>query len=232
MEHQFRRGIYRPNAQRLSISLGPMVAQRSLKFRVETDLATNTSYLTPTDESPALYSLPGSAVLTAISIVISTATSSASMYSQDSWKTASPSVSVVEVGPRRMAIATSPTVQWFDIAEEDSDKGFTSKSPSILSVSTPPQDVSFFMVKEDNDTVSHSKSDFVPSLTNNAVRESIRSLVDVGLPKALGKRLTMIKSQSKKMDQHSPKRSRSSKAIRKVMNRLSFLPSKRELAQL
>lgn len=44
MEHQFRQGIYRPNAQRLSISLGPMVAQRSLMFRVRTDLATKTSY--------------------------------------------------------------------------------------------------------------------------------------------------------------------------------------------
>ena len=184
------------------------------------------------DESPALYSFPGSAVLTAISVVISPASSSASMYSQDSWKTASPSVSVVEVDPRRMTIATSATVQWSsDIAEEDSDKGCTPKSPSVHSVSTPSQDVSFFMV-EDNDTVSQSKSDVVPSLANNAVRESIRSLVDVGLPGALVRRLSKIKSQSKEVDQHSPKYSRSSKAFRKVMNRLSFLPSKRELAQL
>ena len=166
------------------------------------------------------------------SAVISTAMSSASVYSQDSWKSASPSISVVEVDPRRMTIATTPTVQWSDIAEEDGDKGFTWKSPSVHSVSTPPQDVPFFMVKEDNDTVSHSKSDVIPALANNAVRESIRSLVDVGSPRSLGKRLSKILSQSKKMDQHSPKHSRSSKAFRKVMNRLSFLPSKRELAQL
>jgi len=93
MEHQFRRGIYRPNAQTLSISLAPLVAQRSLMFRVKTDLATKASYaeLTPTEECPALYSLSESAqlvsaVLTAISAVISSAMSSASVYSQDSWK--------------------------------------------------------------------------------------------------------------------------------------------------
>ena len=44
MEHQYRRGIYRPNAQRLYISLEPMVAQRSLMFRVKADLATKMSY--------------------------------------------------------------------------------------------------------------------------------------------------------------------------------------------
>ena len=183
--------------------------------------------LTPTDEY--LYSLPGSAVLTAISTVIYTAMTSASVYSQDSWKTPSPSVSVVEVDP----IATSPTtIQWFDIAEEDSDKGFTSKSPSMpFSVSTPPQEVpSFSMV---NDTLPHSKSDFAPSLAKkNAVHESFRSHDgDVGSSKPLGKRFTkrftkiIIKSQS-------PKHSRSSKTFRKVMNRLSFLPSKRGFAAL
>ena len=220
-------------------------------FRVETDLATKTSYVevsflkfqtvlsnnvtflhsfykwTP---SPALYSLPGTAVLTAVS----TPMSSASMYSQDSWKTTSPSVSAVEdeVDSRRTTIATIPTVQWSVKAEEDGEKGFTSKSPSVLSVSTPSQDVSFSMVKVDNDTVSHSKSDVEPSLANNPARESIKSLIDVGSSRSLGKRLSKIMSQSKKIDQHKPKHSRSSKAIRKVMNRLSFLPSKRELAQL
>jgi hypothetical protein len=191
--------------------------------------------LSPTDES--LYSLPGSTVLTAISFVISTAMistamSSASMYSQDSWKTASPSISVSVVDPRQTVIATSPAAEWFDIAEEVSDEGFTSKSPST----PPPQDVSFSMVKEINDTLPHSKSDFVPSLANNAVRESIRSHdVDVGSSRPLGKRLTkiIIKSQStKKIDQHgllhSPKHSKSSKTFRKVMNRLSFLPASKK----
>jgi len=204
-------------------------------FRVKTDLATKSSYaeLTPADESPALYSLlSGGAGLTAISAVISTAMSSASMYSQESWKTASRSVFVVKVDTRRMAIVGTPLVQWSDIAEEDSDIGFTLISPSLPSVSTPPQDVSFSMVKEDNDAVSHSKSVDVPSLANNVVRESIRSLEDVGSPRPLGKRLAKFKSKSKTIDQHSPKHSRSSKAFRKVMDRLSFLPSKRELAQL
>jgi len=204
-------------------------------FRVKTDLATKTSYaeLTPTTDESPLYSslLSGSAFLPAISVVLSAAMSSASMYSQDSWK--SPSVPVFEVDTRRMAIATSPTVQWSDIAEEkDSDIGFTLKPPSLHSVSTPPQDVSFSMVKVDDDIVSHCKSAVVPSLANNDVHESIRSLVDVGSLRSLGKRLTKIKPQSKKIDRNSPKHSRSSKAFRKVMNRLSFLPSKRELAQL
>jgi hypothetical protein len=150
------------------------------------------------------------------------------MYSQDSWKTPSPSVSVfvVEVDP---AIETSPTdtVQLSHM-KEDSDKGFTSRSPSVPSVLTTPQDVSFPMVNEDNDTGSHSKSDDVPSLTNKAARNSVRSLVDVGSLRTLGRRLSKIKSQNKKVHQDSPpKHSRSSKAIRKVMNRLSFLPSKR-----
>ncbi|KAF9525408.1 hypothetical protein CPB83DRAFT_859513 [Crepidotus variabilis] len=35
----WRRGIERPNAKRLSISLGPLVAQRSLLFRIKADLA-------------------------------------------------------------------------------------------------------------------------------------------------------------------------------------------------
>jgi len=210
-----------------------MVVQRSLMFRVKTDLATKTTYaeLSNTDESSTLYSLSGCAALTAIS-VNSSAMTSASMYSQDSWKTPSPSVSVfvVEVNP---TISTSPadTVQLSHI-EKDSDKGFTSKSPSILSVLTPPRDISFSMVKEDNDTEYHSKSDDVPSLANNAFRNSVRSLVDVGSLRTLRKRLSKVKPQSKKIDQLSPKDKRSSKSIRKVMNRLSFLPSKRELAQL
>jgi len=195
-------------------------------FRVKTDLATKASYaeLTPTDESPALYTLSGCAVLTAISVK-STAMSSPSMYSQDSWKTASPSVLVVEVGP---AIPSSPTdtVQ-LSYIEEDSVKGFTSKSPSVPSVFTSPRDVSFATVKEENDTLSHWKYDVAPSLANNAVGNSVRSLVDVGSLRTLGKRLSK-KSQRKKIDQHNPKHSRSSKAIRKVMDRLSFRPSKRE----
>lgn len=158
--------------------------------------------------------------MTAIS-VNSSAMTSASMYSQDSWKTASPPVSVfvVEVNP---AITTSPadTVQLSHIEEKDSDKEFTSKSPSVRSVLTPPRDISF-----------SSKSDDVPSLANNAFRNSVRSLVDVGSLRTLGKRLSKVKPQSKKIDQRSPKDSKSSKSIRKVMNRLSFLPSKREFAQ-
>ena len=171
--------------------------------------------------------------------------SSASMYSQDSWKTASPSVSVfvVEVDP---TTASSPadTVQLSSCIEEDhrdSEKGFiTSKSQSsVTSILTTPRErdvSSLSKVKEDNDTrSSHSKSDddVLPLLANKPVRNSVRNLVDVGSLRTLGRRLSKIKLQSSKVDQdNKTKHSRSSKAIRKVMNRLSFLPSKREPAQL
>ncbi|KAF8799778.1 hypothetical protein BYT27DRAFT_7263638 [Phlegmacium glaucopus] len=245
MEHQFRRGIYRRNAQRLSISIVPLVAQRSLMFRVKTDLATKASYaeLTPM-ESPALFSLSEnalivSAVLTAVSISIATAMSSASVYSQDSWKSPiTPFVPLVKVDPRRMAIAFSPSVQWSDMAEEDSGKEPTVKTPLVCSPFIPQQpDVSFSEVKEDNDTRIYSDSvpDVVLTLSNDdsdAVIESIRSFLDIGSPSPVEKRYTMIRSKTKKIDGQSSKRSKPSKAFRKVMAHLSFQPSKRELAQL
>jgi hypothetical protein len=225
MEHQLRRGIYRPNAQGLSISLAPLVARRSLMFRVNTDLATKASYseLTPTEESPTLYTCSPqiiSAVLTAMS--------SASVYSQDSWKNASPSIPVVYVNPRKMVVAFSPSVEWSGIAERDDDK----ESISVPSVSISPPDGSSSTISEPNDTKSHSKLDVMPPLANNAVRESVRSPLDVGLPNTFGNRLSRMKSKSKKIDQQSPKRSKSSEALRKVMARLSFQPSKRKLPHL
>jgi len=210
MEHQFRRGIFRPNAQRLSISLAPLVAQRSLMFRVKTDLATKANYaeLTPTEELPALYSLSQSAqlvsaVLTAISAVISAAMSSASAYSQDSWKGESPFV------PRGMAIAFSPSGQ-----EVDHDKEFTVKTPSV---SHPV---------EDSDSEAHSQPDPIPSLAIDVVHESLE-VSGVGSPT-----WTLVEKRYTMMEQQTPKRSRSSKAFRKVMAHLSFQPSKRQLAQL
>jgi len=202
-------------------------------FRVKTDLAAKANHaeLTPTKGSPALYTLSGtpqiiSAVLTAISTAIWTAMSSASVYSQDSWKTASPSIPVVEVDPRKMTVAFSPSVESSDIVEGDDDK------ESILVLSASPLDVSFHMIDELNDTGYHSKLDAMPSLANNAVRESVSSLLDVRSPSPFGKMLSKIKSKSEKIDQHGPKRSISSKPFRKVMARLSFQPSKRELANL
>ena len=137
----------------------------------------------------------GLAVLTAISM-ISTLMSSASLYSQDSWKTASPSTSAFMVGVN-LAISTSPTntIHLSHIVEEEdsnSNKGFTLKSPSVVSDFTPPWDVSFSMVM---DTVSHSKSYVVCPLANNAVHESVGSVVDVGMLRTLRKRLSNIKSQ-------------------------------------
>jgi len=103
------RGIYRPNAQRLSISLAPLVAQRSLLFRIKADLTTKAGYgqLTPTSEesprnSPALFILSattaksakilsaavaaGSAAALLSAALTSAALSTASVWSQESWK--------------------------------------------------------------------------------------------------------------------------------------------------
>jgi len=224
MEHQLRGGIFRANAQRLSISLAPVVVQRSLMFRLNTDPALNASYpeLTPTEESPALHTLSGTPQL--VSGVL-TPTSPASVYSQDSWKTASPFVPMLEVNPSQMPIPFTPGVQCSDIAEGDNDKEFTTKSISVLSVSSPPPDVSFFKVDEVNDTESHFTPDVMPSLANTAVRESVRSLLDIGSSSPFGKILTKMRSKS-------PKPSRSSKSFRKAMTRLSLQPSKWELVHL
>jgi hypothetical protein len=106
MEHQFRRGIYRANAQRLSISLAPLVAQRSLLFRVKADLSTKPNYgqLTPAEDSPALFSMSSALFSGAMS-------SAASVYSQDSWKGKSPFVNSPLLN-RRHAMAFSPSLQW------------------------------------------------------------------------------------------------------------------------
>ncbi|PPQ93145.1 hypothetical protein CVT25_003527 [Psilocybe cyanescens] len=145
MEHQYRRGIYRPKAQRLSISLAPLVAQRSLLFRVKADLATKTHYgeLTPTEESdsastsasasqsPALFVVTASASARLISAALS-ALSTCSVYSQESWQGASPFAPAPAAAParahaallldvddtRRHAIAFSPSVQWEALSDD------------------------------------------------------------------------------------------------------------------
>jgi len=199
-------------------------------FRVNTDLATKASYaeLTPTAESLTLYTLSCSPqIISAVLTAISTAMSSASVYSQDSWKTASPSIPVVDGNSRKMVVAFSPSVEWFGVAERDDDK----KSISVPSVSISPPDGSSPMI---SDTKSHSqaKLDAIPSPANNAIRQSVRSLLDVGSPNTFGSRLSRIKSESKKIDQQSPKRLKSSEAFRKAMARLSFQPSNRKLPHL
>ncbi|KAH9477667.1 hypothetical protein JR316_0009893 [Psilocybe cubensis] len=122
MEHQYRRGIYRPKAQRLSISLAPLVAQRSLLFRVKADLATKTNYgeLTPTEESdsavtsesaapsPALFVVTASASARIISAALSVL-STCSVYSQESWQGGpSPFAPVSAASPISVAAPTRP----------------------------------------------------------------------------------------------------------------------------
>lgn len=205
-------------------------------FRVKTDFATKTSYaeLTPMEESPALYSLSESAqIVSAVLTAMLTAMSSASVYSQDSWKSESSSSSspffpVVKVDPRRMAIAFSPSVQWqwADMAAEgDSDQHLRMESPLVCSTTFISQpDVSSSEVNEVNDTKAHSEADVVPSIAVHD--ESVGSFLDIGTPSRVQKRLTKVKSKS--MRRESAKRPKS--AFQKVM--FLFQPSKRELAQL
>ena len=110
--------------------------------------------------------------------------------------------------------------------EVDHDKEFTVKTPLV-----PQPDVSIPKVIEDSDGEAHSQPDIVPSLVIDVVHESVRtSSPGVGSP--TGGLLEKKYTKSKQIEQQSPKRSRSSKAFRKVMAHLSFQPSKRQLAQL
>jgi len=135
---------------------------------------------------------------------------------------------VDKVDPRQIANAFSPSVQWSDIVEGDSDKEFTLKTPLMSSVFISQLDA-FSKVNEDNDTKIHPKPDVVPSLASDTVLELVGSLLNVELPSPLEKRHT---KKSKKIGEQSRKRSKSSKAFRKFMAHLSFQPSNRELAQL
>jgi hypothetical protein len=129
-----------------------------------------------------------------------------------------------------MGITFSPSVQWSDIVDRVGDKEFMVKTPLTQSIFISQPDASLSEVKEYNGTKNRSEPDVVPSLVSDAARESVRSLLDVGSQSSFEKKHTKIKSERK--GQRSPKRSRYSTAIRKVMGHLSFQPSKRELAQL
>jgi len=201
-------------------------------FRVKTDLATKTSYaeLTPTDESPALYSFCESVeIVSAVFSAVLTAMSSASVYSQDSWKEESPFIPVIKVDPRRMAIAFSPSVQWFDIVEGRNDNKIMAKSPLVHSAFISQPEISFSEVVEDNDTKTHSEPSVVSPVTTEVFPESVGSLLDVGSSGLVAKRLTKFKSRNKNIDEQNARRSTS--AFMKAMVHLLFQPSKRELAQ-
>ncbi|CAA7268316.1 unnamed protein product [Cyclocybe aegerita] len=136
------RGIYRPNAQRLSISLMPLVAQRSLLFRVQADMSRCTTYeeTTSPEEYRGLYTLTPTASAKLVSAVLTSArfsaipsaASSGSVYSQESWKSPASSklappiaaafLPPVAIDPRRQAIVFSPSVQWSDHSESESER--------------------------------------------------------------------------------------------------------------
>lgn len=189
-------------------------------------------------ESPALYSLSenaqiASGVLTAMTAVVLTPMSSASVYSQESWKTLSPCAPVDKVDQRPIANTISPSVQWSDGAEGDSDKGFTVKPSLLVRFAALPQlDAAFSEVEEHNDTENQSKPSVVSSSASDVIHESVGSPLDVCSSNPFDKKHTKIKLTNTKIDQQNPKRSLSSKAFRKITARLSFQSSKLKLAQL
>ncbi|KAF8954896.1 hypothetical protein BDZ97DRAFT_1927632 [Flammula alnicola] len=226
MEHQFRRGIYRPNAQRLSLSLAPLVAQRSLLFRIKADLATKTNYgqLTPTtdeseSESPGLFALTASAQILSAALSVMSAMSSASVYSQDSWKGNSPCVHVVQVDTRRHAIAFSPSVQWSDLSEEDDLEEPVVEEPLHSAHTSEGPTIS---IKQDS-----SLSSATPLVEDSVQRhDTVNSGADT---QESEKNATKLK---KKSTENASKRiSKHSKAFGKVMSRISLQPSKKELAE-
>ena len=169
--------------------------------------------LTPTEESPALYS-ESAQIVSAVMTAMLTAMSSASMYSQDSWKTESPFVPVVKVDPRRMATAFSPSVHWSDMAEGPSDKKLGVESPLVHPTLIP-------QVKEDNDTKIHN---VMPLVASDAVGKPVRGLLDVGSPVLVKKRHTKL-LKSRNIDEPAAKRPKS--VFHKVM--VLFQPSKRDI---
>jgi len=255
MDDPFRpRGIYRPKAQRLSISLAPLVAQRSLLFRVQTDMAvtTKTNYgeLTPTEESPALYTLTPSASAKLMSAALSvlSAMSSASVYSQDSWRPGSAFVPVVSIDPRRHAIAFSPNMQWSHISEGsdgDSDsRASNSSTGSSLVVRTPPSAsaapvfVSIAGLRERlQEEGIHIQVSAVADSTKRAVTQPFPVKLEVSLPvnestdhnevPAAGPSTSISrKLQKKKSDNRL---SRHSKALgKRVITHLSMQPSSKK----
>ncbi|TFK25834.1 hypothetical protein FA15DRAFT_323334 [Coprinopsis marcescibilis] len=131
---QTTKGISRPNAEQLSISLAPLVTQRSLLFRVQTELGDKESYAalsavsTASEESFWTLSAKSASVSghghEAGTPSLATGVSFASVYSQESFQerlipiiaSSAPIPRRTNPGihadPRRYAIAFSPTMEW------------------------------------------------------------------------------------------------------------------------
>jgi hypothetical protein len=235
MDHHFRRGIYRPNAQRLSISLAPLVAQRSLLFRVKADLAQKTSYgeLSPTEESPRLFLLSASTASARIISAALSAMSAASVYSQDSWKGESSPFGPIlvpqrNVDTRRHAIAFSPSVQWQDLSDEDSDRDSGVQTP-LQSASSA--DASIVLPKED----ARSSTELAPIPYFEAEIPSPKPSAEVQLPLKLedleGGPAGKVNRKKRVEDTNNKRLSKHSKAFGKVISHLSLQPSKKVTAK-
>ncbi|KIM42426.1 hypothetical protein M413DRAFT_133675 [Hebeloma cylindrosporum] len=241
MEHQFRRGIYRPNAQRLSLSLAPLVAQRSLLFRVQTDLARKVNYgeLTPTSEgtTPALFTVTASARLISAALSTMSAKSTGSVYSQDSYQ--SPFVpGEVTVDTRRQAIVFSASLQWTDLSDEDVDVDMTFeveeslRSPSIVAVVSPVVSKDDSPASLGSDVTLHLLDDRdIPA--NNSAEPQVAISTKPNASQETQPPATKLKKKRSTEDASTTKRiPKPSKAfVGKIMSRISLQPSKKELSE-
>ncbi|KAF9482734.1 hypothetical protein BDN70DRAFT_874755 [Pholiota conissans] len=237
MEAQFRtRGIYRPNAQRLSISLAPLVVQRSLLFRVKADLATKTHYsqLTPTsdettlsDNSPGLFTFTASAHIISAALTVASMMSAASAYSQESWKgPQTPFVSAPMLGKvdtRRHAIAFSPSVQWSDLSDVQ-DPIESAREHELVEV--PLRSASAVSPKETLECTEPVPMPSPVDLINPPT-------VTVPEPETVHddlKAATKLKKKKRATEDTASLISKHSKAFGKVMSRISLQPSKKEIS--
>lgn len=216
MDFPYTKGIVRPNAQRLSLSLSPLVAQRSLLFRVQTDLRNQADYgqLSSSDVSSTLWTasaLPSNVAMLAGTQPKSSAISTSSVYSQDSWRSPPPPV---KTDVKRYAMTFSPSAEW---EEQKSDEG------SLMST-TPIQ--SSHPVDPAGMTTSPSSSDLpTPEASEDSLATEYNKWKEAKVREGNRKKL-------KKVHPTTPKRaSRSSKAFSKVLARLSIQPLAKRAAK-
>ncbi|KJA26972.1 hypothetical protein HYPSUDRAFT_198742 [Hypholoma sublateritium FD-334 SS-4] len=241
MQHQFRtRGIYRANAQRLSISLAPLVAQRSLLFRVKADLSTRTNYgqLTPTTDesdiaSPGLFALTASARVRSALLTAASALSAASVYSQDSWQGPhSPSIPRTSEGPamgdtRRHAIAFSPSVQLADLLDAvPSDSAVRESQLFDVPLTAASAAAAAGVPPEAPTTLTAMRGTLAPLL-------QLPAAMHVAMPRAANLNAMMPAMDGgklkKKREDLAPRSAKAS-TFSKVISRISLQPSKREVA--
>ena len=171
--------------------------------------------------------------------------SSASVYSQDSWKPKSAFVPVVNIDPRRHAIAFSPSLQWSDLSDGSDVERASSSGSSSMALRTPPSAsvgpvyLSIPGIKEAEKV--HRRTEIVQNIqpiTRTSIEWEFPVKVEASPPStvpadhvheevpAASKSTSTPKKLQKKKENRISKHS---KAFGKAITRLSMLPSKKEV---